>query len=171
MRSYWLVILLGCLLLALVNHFLGRAFYQVVPEEIVRSAAAPDRAVASRALDVFVACLDTLAGAPVGTISPDPSPVGDTDVVLGVYERACAVRLSSVAFTPYRLRYGEASVEAIRRLVAEQLAPARDFLSTDQGSRLDPGPVWMAAFGRAAANVRGFHVHLQNHVDPPLLDP
>ena len=167
---YWVVILLGCILLGLLNMWSGRRFFQAIPVPSDQVVAGGDRLRARAALDLFLSCLDTLSTTPVAPVQPMLEPLSANPVQLEVYDRACGTRLQDPQFSEYRARYGVAAVAAIRALVGEQTAPAAAFLLTDPG--VEPGPVWMAAFGRAAAEVRNFHAELHRHVDPETsIDP
>ena len=161
---YWVGIMLGCILLGVLNMWSGRSFYQAVPLPAERVVAGADPLEAQAALFLFLSCLDTLSTTPLAPVQPMlPLPSG-IPAALEVYNRACGIRLQDPQFSEYRVRYGVAAVDAINALVGAQTAPAAAFLLTDPG--VEPGPVWMAAFGRAAAEVRSFHAELHRHVDP-----
>ena len=161
-------VLVGALLLALSNQLLGRACYDAVPAVDPPARAAGESLPARRALDVYLACLDSLAVRPLA-VRPSSGVGGGAEPVepvpVQVYRRACGAALGTPAFAEYQRRYGAAALSVIRSVAEAEMASAAEFLLTPQAETVGADLVWMAAFGRIAARTRGFHADLSSMLD------
>ena len=133
-----------------------------------------DVARAGGALESFALCLDDLAGgAPFAMLDPEVRSSRALDAP-ALYRHHCAYVVNGAAWGYYRMVYGARAEAFLHARLAEEVQFARLVLGSSQGAQLQPDAVWMAAFGRAAGAVRGFHeaqlaVYHQLSTEPPLV--
>ena len=152
----WLAVLAGSLALWGMNSLgAGGSLLDVVTGGVVRPLRVWSPA-ASAALGRLAACLEQAAPRAGDASRGDSSYASRMPAVERWYREQCRSRVEGEAFDGFALAYGERSRAAAMAILDREEALVAGVLGAPDAGGLDPGVVWEAALGRAAADLRAF---------------
>ena len=151
----WLAVLAGSLALWGMNS-LGAGGSLL---DVVTGGVRPRRAwspAASAEVGRLAACLEQAASRAGAALREDPLYASRMPAVERWYREQCRPRVDGQAFDDFAVAYGERSRAAAAAILDREEALVAGVLGASGAGGLDPGVVWEAALGRAAADLRTF---------------